>query len=89
MKLLKQKIVFITLFLCVQLSHAVVLSSSDTLRIFMLGTTGGKDKEPLGFKITKHSDVNFSAYRQLTAQSHIYIKTNGKENFFIPFVEEG
>ena len=89
MRLLNQRIVFITLFLCVQLSHAVVLSSSDTLRIFMLGTTGGKDKEPLGFKITKHSDINYSAYRQLTAQSHIYIKTNGNKDFFIPFLEEG
>lgn len=86
---LKWLIILIILVLYIQFPHAIVLSSSDTLKISMSGATSFNNKDPLGFKIEKQANVNFSARRPLSSSTYIYMSLKGKKTFFIPFVEEG
>ena len=89
MILTKQNSVILILSMCLQVSHAVVLPSSDTLRILITGTTKSKQAGPLGFKITDHGGVRFSARRVLKPDVDVYLSFNGKNTTFIPFTEEG
>lgn len=89
MILTKQNSVILMLLICIQVSHAIVLPSSDTLRILIAGTTKSKPKGPLGFKITDHGGVRFSARRTLKTDMDVYLSFNVKNTTFIPFTEEG
>ena len=89
MILTKQKSVILLLLLCVQVSHSIVLPSTDTLKILITGTTKSRPAAPLGFKITDHGGVRFSARRTLKTDMDVYLVFNAKSTTFIPFTEEG
>ena len=89
MILVKKNNIILILLLSIQVSYAIVLPSSDTLKILITGTTKSKPAGPLGFTITDHGGVRFSARRSLKEDIDVYLVFNEKSAAFIPFTEEG
>lgn len=89
MILTKQKGILLMLLLSVEVSHAIILPSTDTLKILITGTKKSKPAAPLGFRITDHGGVRFSARRTFKENIDVYMVFNGKSTTFIPFTDEG
>lgn len=85
----KNPILFLLLCLASQLSHAFLLSPSDTLKITMLGTAIIKSKSPFIVEFNKQAGVSFSSRHAIHRNAYVYMSVNGVRKEGIPFLDEG